>query len=240
MSPKVAKIIGVLPDSVEKYIMKKFTSRVMHKYVKLNIEGKENLKDIERPTLFVCNHLSNADVIIVNEAIKEIDPTYVAGAKLSSDPATKLGTKLYKNTEIKANSPDKEGLKKIIDLIKKGESIMIFPEGTRSRAGSMIEAKKGILLIAKLAKVPIVPLGLYGTEKLLPINSQGEMNEERFVKADVTIKIGKQISMPSKISGEDKKDYDLRAMNDIMTSISDLLPKEYKGFYGENQSYREI
>ncbi|SHH80777.1 1-acyl-sn-glycerol-3-phosphate acyltransferase [Clostridium collagenovorans DSM 3089] len=233
MSPKIAKILEILPDSIENYISKKFVDRTMKKYANLTIEGKENLNDIQKPTLFVCNHLSNADVMIVNAAIKEINPTFVAGAKLKSDPVTKLGTKIYKNTSIKPNSPDKEGLKRIIDLIKNGESIMIFPEGTRSREGKMIEGKRGILLIAKLAKVPIVPLALWGTEKMLPINEEGVMNQERFVKSDVHIRIGKQIKMPTKMREEDKKDYDDRAMNYIMGSIAELLPDEYKGFYGE-------
>lgn len=233
MSPKIAKILEILPDSIENYISKKFVDRTMKKYANLTIEGKENLNDIQKPTLFVCNHLSNADVMIVNAAIKEINPTFVAGAKLKSDPVTNLGTKIYKNTSIKPNSPDKEGLKRIIDLIKNGESIMIFPEGTRSREGKMIEGKRGILLIAKLAKVPIVPLALWGTEKMLPINEEGVMNQERFVKSDVHIRIGKQIKMPTKMREEDKKDYDDRAMNYIMGSIAELLPDEYKGFYGE-------
>lgn len=59
---------------------------------------------------------------------------------------------------------------------------MIFPEGTRSRVGSLIEAKKGILLIARMTGVPIVPIGLYGTEKLLPDLNENSLYTVEFTK----------------------------------------------------------
>jgi 1-acyl-sn-glycerol-3-phosphate acyltransferase len=95
----------------------------------------------------------------------------------------------------------------------------------------MIEAKKGIILIAKLTKAPIVPIGIWGSEKLLPINKDGDMAKEKWNHADVHIKIGETIIIPEKEKNEDKHQYENRILNSIMTGIAKQLPKEYRGFY---------
>ena len=109
---------------------------------------------------------------------------------------------------------------------------MIFPEGTRSRNGKMIEAKKGLLLMAKLSKATIVPMGIWGTEKLLPINDN-DMASERFHYADVNIKIGNPITIASKNQDEDKNEYYDRVMHEIMSSIAVMLPEQYRGVYSQ-------
>lgn len=231
ISTKTAKMINILPNKFVKYISKKVVDKYLKKYANINIQGSENLTEIKTPTIFVCNHLSNADGLVLDKALKEIEPTFVAGVKLSNNAVTSIGVNVIKTTNIIPNSVDKEGLKKIINLIKQGESLVIFPEGTRSRVGSLIEAKKGILLIARMTGAPIVPIGLYGTEKLLPINKEGDMSAETFNDADVYINIGKQFEFPKKAKDQDKKEYEDFATNYIMKKIAGLLPEDYRGVY---------
>ena len=108
---------------------------------------------------------------------------------------------------------------------------MIFPEGTRSRVGSLIEAEKGIFLISRMTGAPIVPIGLCGTEKLLPINKEGDMSSEAFNYADVHINIGKQFEFPKRAKEQDKKEYEDFAAKYIMKKIAELLPENYRGVY---------
>ena len=231
ISTSMAKIINVLPDRLIKYVSNKVVDSYLRKYAHINILGSENLKGIETPTLFICNHLSNADGLVLHKVLKEIDPTFVAGVKLSEDAVTSIGINVVKTTTIEPNTVDKNGLKKIFTLVKHGESLLIFPEGTRSRVGSLIEAKKGILLIAKVTGTPIVPIGLYGTEKLLPISQEGGMSEETFNYADVHVAIGKQFVLPKRTNEQNKKAYKEFATKYIMTKIAELLPVNYRGVY---------
>ncbi len=226
-----AKIINILPDKFVTYVSKKIVDKYLKKYANINIEGSENLKGIKTPTIFICNHLSNSDGLVLDKALKEIDPTFVAGVKLSNNVITSIGVNVIKTTNIKPNTADKEGLKKVIRLVKQGESLLIFPEGTRSRVGSLIEAKKGILLIATMTGAPIVPIGLYGTEKLLPINKEGDMSAETFYYADVYINIGKQFESPKRAKEQGKKEYEDFATRYIMKKIAELLPENYRGVY---------
>jgi 1-acyl-sn-glycerol-3-phosphate acyltransferase len=95
----------------------------------------------------------------------------------------------------------------------------------------MIKAKKGILLIARMTGAPIVPIGLYGAEKLLPINKERDMSTETFNYADVHINIGKQFELPRKITGQNKKDYGDFVLDYRMKKTAELLPQNYRGVY---------
>lgn len=231
ISPTMSRIIGHLPEGLLKFIAKKLIDRYIDKYAHITVENKDRLNNIKKPVIFICNHLSNSDALVLNRVLKSHDVTFVAGVKLSSNPLTNFGASTVKTTPVHPNSPDKEGIKKIIEIIKSGNNLLIFPEGTRSRTGKMIQGKKGILLISRMCKAPIIPIGMTGTEKLLPINMEGKMEQEKFHHADITVKIGDEFTLPERFEEEGKKEYEERCMDDIMRSIAKLLPEEYRGEY---------
>ena len=224
------KVLNVLPQSVSAKISRKYIQSKIKKYANLKVEGYENIQDLKGPILFIANHLSNADGLILNEVLEKHDPTFIAGVKLSDNDFTKKGISFVKTISIKPNSADKDAVSKIVKKLKNGENIMIFPEGTRSRTVGMIEGKKGFLLMAKLSKAQIVPLGISGTEKFLPINDT-DMGGEQFSPSNVTIKIGTPIALPEKEKDEDRNLYNERALTETMKAIAALLPEKYRGVY---------
>lgn len=119
----------------------------------------------------------------------------------------------------------------MIKILKDGENLVLFPEGTRSRTGSMIEAKKGVILVARMSKANIIPISLSGTEKLLPINKEGDMSQEKWNNAVVNVNIGEPVIIPKKDKEESKHDYDERCLNYLMKSIAKGLPEKYRGVY---------
>lgn len=231
ISSSTAKIISLLPVKVVKFVSKRVVDAYLKKYANIIVEGSDNLTGIKTPTLFVCNHLSNSDGLVLDKALKQINPTFVAGVKLSDNAVTNIGINVVKTTNIQPNSADLDGIKNTVKLVKEGESLVIFPEGTRSRVGSMIQAKRGILLIARMTGAPIIPIGLYGSDKLLPIHKKGDMSAESFNYADVHINIGKQFDYPKRAKNQDKKEYEEFATNFIMKKIAELLPEDYRGVY---------
>ncbi|WP_032122245.1 lysophospholipid acyltransferase family protein [Clostridium amazonitimonense] len=231
ISPTLAKLISKMPKSVVNFFSKKVMDYYINKYAHMEVNGFENIKDANKPILFIGNHLSNSDGLILNKLLKDYDVTFVAGAKLSNDPITSMGINIVKTITIKPNTADKEALTKVINTLKSGNNVLIFPEGTRSRTGSMIEAKRGVVLIARLTKATIIPIGISGTEKLLPINKDGNMSGENFYHAKVKVNIGEAIGVPPKEKEEDKHQYEDRVLNHMMRSISALLPEEYRGVY---------
>ena len=84
----------------------------------------------------------------------------------------------------------KKGLQTIlegIDLIKKGTSIVIFPEGTRSKTEDLLPFKEGSLKIAEKSKCPIIPVAITNTESVF------ENHLPRIKKASVVIEFGTPI-----------------------------------------------
>ncbi len=231
ISTRAAKLISLLPKGFVTVVSKKIVNKYLDKYATITINGKDNLKGIQTPTIFICNHLSNSDGLVLDRVLKGIDPTFVAGVKLSNDSVTSIGINVVKTTNIIPNSSDRAGLKKVVNLVKNGESLLIFPEGTRSRVGSLIEARRGIILIARMTGAPIIPIGLSGTEKLLPISTTGEMSGEEFDYADVEVNIGTQFEVAKRADGQDKKDYEVYLINTLMKKIAALLPEQYQGVY---------
>ncbi len=227
----IGKIIDSMPKPLARFVSKAVVKRYINKFANLQINGSENIENLTEPVLFICNHLSNSDGLILSMILKQVDPTFVSGVKLSDDIVTKIGMNAVKTTNIKPNSADLSGVKKIVSLVKQGESILIFPEGTRSRTGSLIAAKKGVYLISKLTKVNIVPIGLVGTEKLLPINNEGNMSKESFRYADVTINIGMPFSLPTNENKQNKAEFEAYCITQMMKKIAGLLPEEYRGVY---------
>lgn len=223
--------MSILPDGILRKIVKLIVKYILNKYADIEVKGKENLKGLKGPIVFICNHLSNSDGLILNEVLKDFDPTFVAGVKLSENKYTNLGVLVVKTTPIRPETADKEGLSKIVEIAKKGENLLLFPEGTRSRNGKMIKAKRGLYLIARLTKATIVPMSISGSEILMPINEK--MDKENFNHAKVTISFGKAFTLRTKNEDEDKKEYEANVVDECMYKIAALLPEAYRGEYQE-------
>lgn len=231
INSKIASFILNAPSWIIKPISRMVTSFYIDKYAKIEVSNYRNLDKIEEPVIFVCNHLSNSDGLLLNKVLKRFKPYFVAGVKLASNPVSRIGLEAVNIIPIHPNTPDTEALRKCIEKIKEGKSVLIFPEGTRSRTGKMIEGKKGVVLIAKKTGVKIVPLGIIGSEKLMPINDN-DMSKEKFNYANVKINVGEPFMLPEKLNDE-KDSYNEKCLNMIMIKIAELLPEEYRGVYAD-------
>lgn len=231
LSPKLSRIIEHCPSKIVEIFAKNFLNHLINKYANVHLSGVDNLKDIEGAVIFICNHLSNSDGLVLAKALKKWDPTFVAGVKLNGETVTHLGMVAVKNTPIVPNSADKAGIGRVIKILKENGNVLIFPEGTRSRKRCLIKAKPGLSLFAKMSGAKLVPIGMYGTENLLPIGEDGSMANETFHKADVYLNIGKPFEIAKRTREENRKDYEERATDEAMRKIAELLPEEYRGVY---------
>ncbi|MCL1879917.1 MAG: 1-acyl-sn-glycerol-3-phosphate acyltransferase [Actinomycetia bacterium] len=70
---------------------------------------------------------------------------------------------------VKRDSADMQAVKRSVRMLKRGELVGIFPEGTRQRfPGQQAVYHEGIALIAALADTPVVPMRIWGTERIKP------------------------------------------------------------------------
>ena len=225
----LAPIINILPESVIRYIGRKASEFLLNKYAQLEVTGNELLSErIGKPTIFIANHLSNIDGIVLNKVLEKNNVSFMAGIKLNANPLTSIFLKTVKHIPISPNSADRNAIKKALAVLSMGESILIFPEGTRSRSGSMIKGKKGFLLLARLSKADIVPIALEGTEFLLPVN-QNDMGKETLQHAIVRVNIGQPFQIEEK--NHNFNNWDEECIYTAMRKIAEILKSEYQGVY---------
>lgn len=196
-------------------------------FADVHVEGREHLPP--DPVLYVSNHLSNADGITLERALRPKQVWFLAGVKLQQSTMTRLATEAVNTIQIRPGSPDLEALRRSVDALKAGRSVHIFPEGGRSRSGKLGRPKKGVALIAHRAKVPIVPVALWGTERLMPINDRN-MGGETLRHAKVHVRYGRPL-LPGELDAEIAGAEDERqAFADaLMRRVSALLPPKYRG-----------
>jgi 1-acyl-sn-glycerol-3-phosphate acyltransferase len=111
-----------------------------------------------------------------------------------------------------------------IPVLKSGDIVAIYPEGTRSPDGRLYRGRTGAARLALAAGVPIVPVGIIGTDRVQPIGA-------RFPKPFAgrpMIRFGK----PIEVEGRPADRHGLRQLTDeVMTEIQKLTCQEYVGRY---------
>ena len=121
-----------------------------------------------RPAVFILNHQSGADILIVAKLIKK-DAVGIAKKELRNTP---IGLILMAADTIfiDRSNPDKaiEAMQPAVDALQNGLSVVIAPEGTRSHTYRLGPFKKGAFHLAMQAGVPIVPIVVKNSSDVLP------------------------------------------------------------------------
>ena len=116
-----------------------------------------------------------------------------------------------------------DALKKAIGHLRKGDLIMIYPEGTRTLTGKMNRAKTGVARLALAARVPVVPIGITNTFKMLP---KGKKIPRLGLKADLIV--GKPLYFEKYYGKENDSEVIRKATTIIMKEIAKLAGAEYE------------
>ncbi len=137
---------------------KKLLAGLIRFIFNVKIVGAEN----EPPVgsyLICANHISEADPVIIGASIMH-NPKYMAKKELMSIPLLKHLITALGAYPIDRKGNDVGAIKKTIEMLKNGESIIMFPQGTRYRGVNPSETsvKHGCALIALRSETPILPI----------------------------------------------------------------------------------
>lgn len=189
----------------------KIVEAVTLNFLHARIEGRENV-----PTggcLVVSNHVSFLDPTTVGWGVGR-EMYFLARKTLFKPPIMDKLLPHCNSIPIDRDGTDMSGLRRIITMLKAGEMILLFPEGTRSPDGSLQPAESGAGFVACKAQVPILPVRLYGTFEAL------SRHHKSLRYHSVRIVIGKPF-LPPAGKGLGKEDYETLA-NRMMQEISAL------------------
>ncbi|GAA3671024.1 lysophospholipid acyltransferase family protein [Nocardioides ginsengisoli] len=196
------------------------------------IEGIENVPPTG-PVLLASNHLSFADSVVIpivapRKVVFLAKAEYFTGSgirgRLSKAWFEGLGMVPVDRNDTRAalNSLDVA-----LEVLGRGDAFGIYPEGTRSRDGRLYRGRTGVAQLALTAAVPVVPVGLIGTDHLQPVDA----NVPRLAK--VTVRFGKPIDFTGRFEGVAPGRARREATDEIMTAIQALSGQEPAGVYND-------
>ena len=137
---------------------------------KVTVEGLEKLPD--GPAVYVANHQGYFDIPVVLGYLGEDTKPLVAKKEIDRIPLIRRWMRLLHCVFLDRENPRSAvaSLNEAAEWVAQGYSMVIFPEGTRSKTGEVAEFKGGAFKIAQKNKVPVVPFVIDGTAQLMERN----------------------------------------------------------------------
>ena len=199
---------------------------VEHTLWRLAVSGASNIPK-DGPVILAANHLSAADHMFL--PVVSPRPVYfMAKAEYftARGPVPRARASFMRAVgqvpiDRRGGRAALAGLEQCRQVIESGKVFGIFPEGTRSPDGRLYRGKTGVARLALMTGAPVVPVGLLGTEKVLPIGTVVPRPGHR-----VVVRFGEPISWPRvELAEQDVRQ--VRAITDeIMARIGALSGQE--------------
>ncbi|MBV9021135.1 MAG: 1-acyl-sn-glycerol-3-phosphate acyltransferase [Ktedonobacteraceae bacterium] len=188
-----------------------FTAR-LHVYGLYNVPCKG-------PLLIAANHLAWTDIPLIPLRLS-FKVVYMAKAEVFTH---KIGRFLHflGTFPVKRGEGDRQAIRTAEEQLKKGNVIVVFPEGTRSRTRTLAHGYAGLGMIALRTGVPVIPVAIWGSENVL-----------KKLGARVTICYGEPLVFKPKGAKVTRQDID-KATETVMRKIASMLPPEYRGVYAD-------
>ncbi len=191
------------------------------------VKGRENITS-PGPFLVVSNHLHIADPPIVAASLPR-KCVFMAKEELWHNPWSRFWVKNFGAFPVRRGGVDTEAIRQAEHWLKKGISVIMFPEGTRSPDARMIPALPGAALIAQHAGVPVLPVSIAGSEKLRHLTWSFLHHPK------ITVTFGRPFSLPPS-NGRMTREQRQEMMDGIMRKVAALLPPEYRGVYAAEKT----
>jgi long-chain acyl-CoA synthetase len=145
-----------------------------HTYVRVEVEGLQNVPD-SGGFLIAPNHSSHLDSAAVSTAVSRKRKLYIAGAQdyfFNSAVKRWFFGEVMQTIPFDRDADGLEGLRRCGEVVRNGEGLLLFPEGTRSVTGRIQNFKIGVAVLATEHNVPIIPTRIERTYDLLPKGSR--------------------------------------------------------------------
>jgi 1-acyl-sn-glycerol-3-phosphate acyltransferase len=167
-----------LPDAVKK--SRRLDRRIVHHLLAwvallfFRLYGRLKIRHRERipragPIIFAANHASYLDPVLGWAAVYGTRRMWgLAREGLWKHPVVGYLLDCIGAIPLRRNSADRAALRQALDILKAGETVGIFPEGTRTPDGKLLPAQPGIALLVQKSGAPVVPVAMLGIYEMLP------------------------------------------------------------------------
>lgn len=195
-----------------------------------HIEGLENVPGTG--ALIVCpNHSGTIDPPMVPAFLPRPDTWSMAKSEYFRKGWSRWLFTAYHSFAVVRHTADRAALRRAFDLLKDGQVLVMYPEGTRVDSGVLSTPEPGAGFIAQKAGCLVLPVAMTGTAECLP---KGKKWPRR---VPVTLRFGKPFLVPQKDANGERVSHE-EAADMIMLAISELLPPEKRGRYSDLEGWR--
>jgi 1-acyl-sn-glycerol-3-phosphate acyltransferase len=206
--------------------------QLIRPFIKLRIE-RLDLVPTTKSFLVVANHLHNADPILLELALPR-SVHLMAKRELFANPALGWLVRRFGTFPVERGRPDRKAIRHAETLLANGIPVGMFPEGTRSKTGTLQSGFPGAGLVALRSDATILPAAIFGTEAL-PFNGVRPLRtpiqrRSKWRRHQVTIRFGTPFTVPTELAGARVSASD--ATKIVMGELARLLPAAYRGVYG--------
>ncbi len=208
------------------WIVKALVTPFVRVFVRVRVEGREHIPR-RGPVILASNHRSFLDSIFIPLVVRR-RVTFVAKAEYFDDAKTAWFFRSCGQIPIRreGGSASERALSSATEVLRAGKVFGIYPEGTRTRDGLLHRGHTGVARLALRCNVPIVPIGLIGTDDVQPINSK----MPKLFRV-VRIRFGEPVD-PARYAGREHDHMALRELTDeVMYEICQLSGYEYVDTY---------
>lgn len=206
-------------------VVKNVAKPLLTRWVDLTVEGLENVPR-DRAVILACNHLSFMDSLVMPIPIPR--PVYFLG---KADYWDSWRTRWFFQgvgvvpVQRAGGAAGMESIQTGIEILRSGDIVGIYPEGTRSPDGRLYRGKTGPVRMALAAGVDIVPCAVIGTDRAQPTG------QYRISREPVTIRYGRPLDLSRHAEKADDP-FVLRAATDeVMYEIMTLSGQDYVDEY---------
>ena len=212
----------------------RFLIRIVLKLIaRFEIRGRENVP-LTGGMVIAANHIGILDIIMVYYGIDRTDLFIPVAEKWEKIGWIRWLGRHLNFLFVDRYNPDLKALRKMIALMEEGKCLVIAPEGTRSRVGSLLEGKPGVAYLAARSGFPVVPVAITGTEDKVVL-----ANVKRLRKSNITLTGGKQFTIPP-LPNKDRDAALQKYTDEVMCQIAVLLPEKYRGVYAEHPRLKAL
>lgn len=204
-----------------------------------HLEGR-SLVPKTGPVIFASNHLSFLDSIAIPVAAPRpvhflAKASYFDGTGLKGWASREFFTAIGAiPVQRGAGQAALDALDQQRLLLEQGSAVALYPEGTRSLDGRLYKGRTGVAFLALQTGAPVVPVGLIGTDKVMPVGAKRPSFSHR-----VTVKFGAPLDLSHHGPANSGRARRL-ATDDIMAAIHALSGQELAGAYNEVPAHTPI
>jgi 1-acyl-sn-glycerol-3-phosphate acyltransferase len=185
------------------------------------VEGRQNIPP-RGAVIFVSNHIELVDSPLLwtglGRRVYFMAKNELFNSKIIAFFMTRFGV-----FPVRKGRADRNALSKAQQVLADGQALLIYPEGMRSHSRKIKLAFHGAASISSRSGVPIVPIGVSGTEQIRGIGWI-------LRRPQINIKVGPAFSLPP-ISGRRTKARLSKQTDVIMEHVTGVLPARYRGYY---------